>query len=507
MALFLRYLLLLSTLNIATICHAYSNAINLKENPPSCDPDFFRQAKSAYCVWEQEHRLYRFVPSRRVHDIPVFYLSGGPGIYTEQYLPQMEKLSEQLGRIILFPALHGLYGESKEKFDCIAEEKQVFEYRSKASDIDEKTHQKLKRLVFLKGCIDRLSLQKAELLKYGTVAIADSYEKLRKSLGIRKWVIMAESYGTRPAIQLANLSPNTVTSLVLDSPETPWVDEFWHLETQFKNTIMKLDELCAPRKANCPNRRQKISKRIENIFHMLTNGNSGPHYITLKSFKSANKTTPYRLNDNDVLARVFNSFRHPSSVRYLPYTLSAQSLEVFLKRLSQDMTTEEQQRNLTSFGVQHYIRCTELPYWKWGERTPDKDDSFNFEILSRFKKALFERQTAICNRFGIEPRQTMTKPVLHPSLRVLILSGGLDPVTPSDIVMKAFEVFPNVTFYRYPQLGHVVNNQAECVVEDIKQYINTPYKDEISLTTKEQPTSNCREKDLRLQFYTPVTIR
>ena len=79
------------------------------------------------------------------------------------------------------------------------------------------------------ACREMIRAHDIDLDTFGTVATADDYEWVRRALGISRWNVIGESYGTTVAMTLLARHPAAIRSAVLDSlypPDTyfgmPW---------------------------------------------------------------------------------------------------------------------------------------------------------------------------------------------------------------------------------------------------------------------------------------------
>ena len=78
------------------------------------------------------------------------------------------------------------------------------------------------------ACRDRLASKAGALAQFGSRQNAADVMAFVEALGIRKWTAYGSSYGTRTAVELAQLNPQGLRAIVLDSPvpdQTPLVSE------------------------------------------------------------------------------------------------------------------------------------------------------------------------------------------------------------------------------------------------------------------------------------------
>ena len=78
------------------------------------------------------------------------------------------------------------------------------------------------------ACRDRLASKAGTLAQFGSRQNATDVMAFVEALGIREWTAYGSSYGTRTAVELAQLNPQGLRAIVLDSPvpdQTPLVSE------------------------------------------------------------------------------------------------------------------------------------------------------------------------------------------------------------------------------------------------------------------------------------------
>ena len=66
-------------------------------------------------------------------------------------------------------------------------------------------------------CIDRYLADGVDFSGYNSFAVARDIESLRRTIGIDRWVLLGISYGANYALTLADLYPDTIEAMVLDS--------------------------------------------------------------------------------------------------------------------------------------------------------------------------------------------------------------------------------------------------------------------------------------------------
>ena len=157
---------------------------------------------------------------------PLLYIHGGPGIATvDSRFPAIADHPTwplfRASRDIIFFDQRGT-GRSEPEFcaelnaamDAIAIE-------------DPPAQEALQRKVAaFAACRRSLLEQGVNFAAYNSKATADDAEDLRRALGYPAWNVYGVSYGTWPALEIVRTHPDSVRSVILDSPYPP-NSPFW----------------------------------------------------------------------------------------------------------------------------------------------------------------------------------------------------------------------------------------------------------------------------------------
>jgi pimeloyl-ACP methyl ester carboxylesterase len=465
-----------------------------------CDSRYLADRPSgSMCIWGDGNALYIYKPKIISNTVPILYLSGGPGIVAGHNKNQLQHLADQTSRLVLSPASYGLYGDTIGSFDCLAADEAALKHKLGSNKRELINREYIPSLTFYEQCAEQLASKKRLLIKYNTINFSNNINGLREKLSITSWVVIAESYGARLAITLAQAEDSSIKALILDSPETPWVDDFWDTSSLFEKAIKNLSKQCSKRKSMCPGRRPGLEHAINQSLEQIVSGYDRDTIVSVTN----GSNTFIKLTGNDIIARLFNSLRNPKSARFLPYLAVSKRKSQFLNRFEKTISFRTELDNLLSFGIHHYIRCTELPINKRLDKVTVSKNSYH---LNEFVTALTERQMAICVRLGIKPPDSINRLLIPKEIPTLVLTGSLDPVTPFHVVAQAFSKQKNIRYFDYPNLGHVVSVQAKCVIDDIENFIDTAQSYN-EVTAQVHSMSNCHKNDLQIKFYNPVSIQ
>jgi pimeloyl-ACP methyl ester carboxylesterase len=94
-------------------------------------------------------------------------------------------------------------------------------------------------------CREQLTKQGVDLSAYSTQASADDLEDLRRVLGYKSWNLYGVSYSTKLMLEVVRKYPETVRSVVLDSPLPPQVSYDEESVTNWHESLTLLFRDCA----------------------------------------------------------------------------------------------------------------------------------------------------------------------------------------------------------------------------------------------------------------------
>ncbi len=458
---------------------------------PACTADLYRNAKAVFrCVWSK-HDIKLFVipaPTGGAANPPVLYILGGPGGRGEVHVGHMGLLAQRLNRAVLLPDS----ADSFPSLDCRRTDLDDAHWGISSKPEDAVFYTRPMQQSRLAACLDQVDLRGDVLARISTEAQADRLMELRETLGTNRWVVMAESYGARVALALVEKEPASIDRLILDSPETPWVESFWHTGQNFHASLERLSDFCR-NEYLCPAMRLHLEERIPALISVFNRDMVEP--LALRDLYSREVVAYARPTQEQLLITAFMALRSPQRMELMPYIGASNNDETLKKRFGLLLSQLLKPGGSLNVGFHHGVRCSELPLARWYEAL--SVDIKQYPELAPFIEYLDWRQKFVCDTIGIKSPLSFQPPQM-PTVPTLILSGGLDPVTPYSAVKGAFQGSTNAVHRLYPPLGHIVHSQVDCALADVVTFVNSEAPPE---------ESTCRKKDLELKFYTPVMKR
>ena len=457
---------------------------------PPCTAELFLQiTQVTRCTWtEKKVRLFMIPAPEGAKDrVPLLYLLGGPGGRGEVHVKHMELMARRLARPVLMPDP----ADSYPAFDCRRTDLDDAHWGIAAKPEDAVFYTRPLQQRRLESCLAQIKISQNQLKAISTQSQAVDLEALRELLKINQWVVMAESYGARVALALSSINPAAIESLILDSPETPWVEAFWHTGRNFHAALQRLSELCRDQYL-CPAMRLHLEDRIPALISLFERDQVEP--LALRNLYSRKVVAYARPTREQLLIITFMALRSPQRGELMPYIAASSSDETLKKRYGLLLSELLVPSGSLNMGVHHAIRCSELPLGQWYDALAS--DIRSYPAVTPLLDYLDWRQKFVCQALGISSPAGFERPVLPGTVPTLVLSGGLDPVTPLPVVQEAFDG-TSARYLTYPTLGHIIHSQHDCVLQDVATFA----------ADGDLAETSCSRRDLELKFYTPVMKR
>ncbi len=382
---------------------------------------------------------------------PIFVFAGGPGQAATDVIaavtPQLSGLTTK--RDIVFIDQRGT-GKSN-----------LLNCKFPSDDAAEMVSPESRRATTLKlvaECRDGLATR-ADLTQYGTTAAMADYDEVRQALGYDKINLWGGSYGTRTAQEYLRRYPDRVRTVVLDGVASPSMalpatfarDAGASLESAFK--ACEASPACAKSypefRAGFVALLDRLEKRPEKVA-IRDPFTSRPREVTVSR--------------QMVMTQVFSLLYAPQLVAVLPELLSQASKGDYAPLFAASGGFADFAEDKIAFGMRLSVSCNEdVPRIDAAAReAAEKDLPFQTMFIREF--------SAACENW---PRGKVASDFHTPvksDKPVLILSGGIDPVTPPIFGDEVKKTFSNSVHFVAPQIGHGVS-QHGCGPKLLKQFI------------------------------------
>ncbi len=305
-------------------------------------------------------------------------------------------------------------------------------------------------------CIDGFLEEGIELSNYNSFSIAMDIEAMRKAAKVGQWVLLGVSYGSSYAQTIAELFPESVEAMVLDSATFP---RFKAHEDFVQRTTMpfrKLFNYC-DNDPECTDPDKSMEKRIWSLVDKLS---EQPVFMLLDN-PYEEGVIPFSLNGIRLIGVLIEGIYGTEIFRELPAIVS---------------DLEARRRERIKPYVMSYIEY--MLDRSWGDVSASahycyEDKPFiDFQQINNLIEELpegyirnsaryFENWSNYCDRMRIDS----AAPVLVPSkvihIPTLFLQGRFDSITPLSVAEKNRSYFTNHNLITF-DLSHSILTASEC---------------------------------------------
>lgn len=415
---------------------------------------------------------------------PVVYLSGGPGNSTyidsdniDSWFYWLEDANIKRDLILLDQRGTGL---SKPNFRCRAYD----EYFRKAMGRVVSTEEDYKEAFdTVETCVKTLARRGFNPSHYSTRHSARDMNSLLLALGIKKWNVVGTSYGTRLALQWLRLNEQ------LNSQQTP------ALELGIRSVV--LDSIYPLDKGLLTEWPESIENSFNYFFHACNDGlicKTGDEELKLR-FEQALKVLKQNpkeirvpmwhggwpvttlVDDNLFISMVTSSLYDQTS--YPTIIAAINKIGGVNPSNSKVDKFEGDPLQILAEGMINSVLAPEFNLLTYlavdcGEVKPVTKADYESE---REKYPDWKRYTEyawdydFCLAFPTQDNNESFREGFDSEVPILLLSGGFDPVTPSEWADEFSEDKENVTHWHLPNVGHGVVASSLCVHNSLLEFL------------------------------------
>lgn len=317
-----------------------------------------------------------------------------------------------------------------------------------------------------------------DLSHYTTVAAAADFEAVRLALGYQKLHLYGGSYGTRMAQEYMRQYPDAVTTATLDGV-VPFNQSFGAMGAASDASLDALYAYCDST-PECQQQFPTARQQLQQLQQQLTDTTISTTVRHPRTFELIElKLTRMKLQQ----ALRFALYRN-SSRAMLPWVV-AQASKGDYNPLIGLMLAQDIAEGLSA-GVNFAVVCGEdRPFWT-------KQGRAEF-ATSYLGQSWLQGSETSCNVWQVKPVAADYTAALQTDTPVLLLSGGLDPVTPPSWAELAMTQMSNARHLIAPHATHIVASQS-CAPKLISQFINQQSADALD--------ASCLQQELRKPFLT-----
>jgi pimeloyl-ACP methyl ester carboxylesterase len=321
----------------------------------------------------------------------------------------------------------------------------------------------------LELCRVRLIGEGIDLSKYGSRDTATDLAELRQVLGIKQWNLMGVSYGTRLALTVMRDHPQGIRSVILDSPYPPEVRAFESHHASIERAFHNLFAACR-QTAYCRVRYPELER---SLFKTIAWLDTRP--LTVR--------VPDPRDGTQIKVRVTGQTLVELTRYALAYGDARYALPTFLRAVSQvdpsvlepvmsGMIKSSLGLGLGEFSKGKYfaVECNEeIPF---NDPARVEEDATRHRRFAGFAFKL--EDMAPCERWAAGPADESLKAPIKSDIPTLVLSGELDPITPTEYAEVAASRLKNGQLVHVKGAGHSLLTTSRCAVDIAGAFLKQP---------------------------------
>jgi pimeloyl-ACP methyl ester carboxylesterase len=327
-------------------------------------------------------------------------------------------------------------------------------------------------------CAWQLAAKGVDASQYTTSAWVADLEAMREALGYRQWNVWGGSYGTRVAQEYLRRHPERVRSLVLDGVAPPSMRisfDVWRTRDDALDGVIAACRASAP----CTKAHPDPAATLADIHRALGAG----RMITLRDPRTG-IAREMHVDFETVIGALQPLTYAPEAASLIPELLALARNGEFAPLLAASLAIVGDLPDQFNPALHYSVTCAEdVP-------RVTREERINGVADGRVR-ALARRAIAVCDQWpkGSYPKD-FTAPV-ESNVPVLLLSGGLDPVTPPAYANEVAKGFSNSRHVVARGFGHIVSPHA-CAPRLIAAFV-----DEAAFANLPQPCIDFLERTKR----------
>ncbi len=294
-------------------------------------------------------------------------------------------------------------------------------------------------------CVQELTAQQVDAAQYTTTAWIADLEAMRVALGYPRWNLWGGSYGTRVALEYLRRHPDAIRTLTLDGVAPPGLVISLDVWRTREAALQAIFAACAASKT-CGTAHPDIATALTRIERSL--GPAGRAIDLVDPLTGATRNE--KVTFDVVLGALQPLTYTPETATLLPEMLALAAQGNFGPLLAANPVISGNLAEQMNAALHFSVTCAEdAPRVTAGAE--------NTVLASLPTRRLAAQTLAVC---GVWPRGTMpadfTQPV-RSDKPALLLSGGMDPVTPPAYGAEVAKGLSNSRHIVAPGFGHIVS--------------------------------------------------
>jgi pimeloyl-ACP methyl ester carboxylesterase len=309
-------------------------------------------------------------------------------------------------------------------------------------------------------CAQELAAQGVDASQYTTTAWIADLEAMRAALGYPRWNLWGGSYGSRVAQEYLRRHPQFIRTVTLDGVAPPSLVITLDVWRTRETALQAIFAACAA-SPSCHQAHPDAAETLTRIERAL-----GPVGKDMAIVDPRTGATERRRVTFDVVIAALQPLTYtPETASLLPEMLSLAAAGELAPLFAANPLLSGNFAEQMNAALHFSVTCAE-------DAPRIRPDSEREALAGLPSRRIAERTIAVC---GVWPRGRMPADFATPVTSdkpLLLLSGGMDPVTPPAYGTEVAKGFPNSRHVIAPGYGHIVSPHA-CAPRLIGTFVNT----------------------------------
>ncbi|MBS0321780.1 MAG: alpha/beta fold hydrolase [Proteobacteria bacterium] len=309
-----------------------------------------------------------------------------------------------------------------------------------------------------RACADELKARGVDAAQYTTSAFVEDLEAVRRALGYPRVNLWGGSYGTRVAQQYLRMHPDAIRSVTLDGVAPPSMIISTDIFPTRQKVLDGVIARCAAAPA-CNDANPDVATAMTSLREAIGDGKRMP--ITLPR---TGRVVDAPLRWPAVVAAVHPLTYQPETAAMIPPILTAARQGNYTPLVGALGAGDDDADTRLNSALFYSVTCAEdVP-----RVTPERRAAALADPATR---KLVDEVLAVCDFW---PRGTLPADFATPvtsDVPVLLLSGGLDPVTPPAYADEVAKTLAHAKTITAPGFGHIIS-QRPCVPRMIGKFVD-----------------------------------
>lgn len=309
-------------------------------------------------------------------------------------------------------------------------------------------------------CAQELAAQGVDAAQYTTTAWIADLEAMRTALGYPRWNLWGGSYGSRVALEYLRRHPQVVRTVTVDGVAPPSLVVTLDVWRTREAALQAVFAACSA-SPSCRDAHPDAAGTLARIERML-----GPAGKDIEIVDPRTGATERRRVTFDVVIAALQPLTYtPETATLLPQMLALAAAGELAPLFAANPMLSGNFAEQMNAALHFSVTCAE-------DAPRIRPGSEREALVGLPSQRLAERTIAVC---GVWPRGRMPADFATPVTSdkpLLLLSGGMDPVTPPAYGTDVAKGFPNSRHVIAPGYGHIVSPHA-CAPRLIGAFVDT----------------------------------